>query len=63
MTPKTLQDHMKLVRHALECYCNDSLGNMTNEGEEYYREGKAIDEAIDSIQEAIDSIQTFIGRG
>ena len=53
MIPKTLQDHMKLVRHALECYCNDSLGNMTEKGQEYYREGKAVDEAIGALHLAL----------
>jgi len=55
-TPKKMQKHMTVIRHALECYCNDSLGGMTEKGQEYYREGKAIDEAFDSIQEAIDSL-------
>jgi len=58
MTPKTLQDHMKLVRHALECYCNDSLGNMTEKGQEYYEEGKAVDEALGALQHAVASIET-----
>ena len=48
---------MKLIRHALECYCNDSLGNMTEEGEEYYEEGKAVDEALGAIQKAVNSIE------
>ena len=57
MTPKTLQDHMRLVRHALECYCNDSLGNMTEEGEEYYEEGLSVDEALRALQQAVNSIE------
>ena len=55
-TPKKMQNHMTVIRHALECYANDSLGGMTEKGQEYYREGKAIDGAFDSIQEAIDSL-------
>ncbi len=56
-TAQKMQKHMAVIRHAIECYCNDSLGNMTEKGQEYYREGLAIDEAFNAIKEAIDSIE------
>ena len=53
---KTLQDHMRLVRHALE-YCLEHQEEEEG-GEEYYEEGKAaVDEAIRTLQQAENSIE------
>jgi hypothetical protein len=49
----TLEQAMELIRHALECYSGDSLGGRTEEGEEYYEEGKALDEAVRAVHLAL----------
>ena len=56
-TAQKMQKHMAVIRHAIECYCNDSLGNMTEEGEEYYEEGLSVDEALRALQQAVNSIE------
>ncbi len=68
----TLEQAMELIRHALECYSEDSLGGRTEEGEEYYEEGKALDEAFKAVHGALfdqtelricyDHLYTFSGH-